>query len=289
MKHNVVHRARRFPGVIAQMGMSATGWVLKLAVVAFMLGPVLCIGVLSFGVESTLAFPPHHWGVGLYVEFFRSHYWVGAVGTSVEIGVPAALLALLVGGPVSWALSRARVPFKNFVQVLGLAPLLLPAISYAIALYVIYLKYNLLYTTTGLILADSVLAVPFVVLITSAAIDRIPADLEYVAMSLGATRRRAVWGVTVQLLRPALGAAVLFGFMTSFDESTFVQFLGGPGQTTLPKAIFDSVRTGLQPVIMAIATVLIFGSGLIIVFAGWLRRGRVALVDQDRAKKAGEG
>jgi ABC-type spermidine/putrescine transport system permease subunit II len=255
---------------------SPVGAAFKAIIVLFMVTPVTCIAVLSFSQENALVFPPPAWGVGLYEQFFHSSYWLGALLTSVKIGVPSAVLATLVGSPAAWALSRARVPFQNAVMLLGVTPLLLPSISFAIALYIIYLKFNLLYTTYGLVLADSVLAIPFILLIVKAAIDRIPVELELVAMSLGATRRRAVWGVTVQLLRPALAAALLFSFMTSFDESTIVQFLGGPGQTTLPKAIFDSVRTGLQPVIMAIATIMVFGSGILMLLVGRLRGGRTA-------------
>lgn len=259
---------------VGGLALSVAGTVLRVVIVAFMVAPVLCVVVLSFGQGQTLSFPPQSWGVGLYASFFRSSYWLGALLTSVKLGVPAALISLAVGAPVSWVLSRGKIPFKSVIQLLALSPLILPAISYAIALYGMYLRTNLLYTNIGLILADSVLGIPFVVLIVKAALDRIPAELELAAMSLGAGRRRAVLEITLSLLRPALASSFIMCFMTSFDESTVVQFLGGPGQTTLPKAIFDTVRTGLQPVILAIATILVVGSGLLMIAAGRLRSGR---------------
>ncbi len=60
--------------------------------------------------------------------------------------------------------------------------------------------------------------------------------------------------------------------MTSFDEAVFVTFLGGAGQVTLPKAILNSARTGVDPVVMAIATLLMIGTSLLMLLA--LRFGR---------------
>lgn len=259
--------------------LSPAGVVLRAVLVIFMIAPVLCIAVLSFGQEQTLEFPPQSWGVGLYTTFFHSGYWITALLTSLKIGLPAALLAVVVGTPVCWVLSRGMLPFKSGLQILALSPLILPAIAFAIALYGMYLRFNVLYTDTGLILADATLGIPFVLLIVKAALDRIPAELELVAMSLGAKRPRAVLEITLRLLGPAVFASFIMSFMVSFDEATLVQFLGGPGQTTLPKAIFDSARTGFQPVILAIATILEFGTGILIVTVGKLRGSRAVRAD----------
>lgn len=270
-----IGRPASMPGGLSWLSRiaSVAGVVLRAAIVVFMVGPVVCLAVLSFGQEHILVFPPQSWGFGLYQEFFHSSYWVGAILTSLKIGIPSAILAVAVASPVAWALSRARVPFPNFVQMFGLIPLILPSISYAIALYALYLKVNLLYTNIGLVLADAALGVPFVLFITKAALDRIPLELELTAMTLGATRLRAVAGITLQLLRPALAASLVFAFMASFDESTFVQFLGGPDQTTLPKAMFDSARVNLSPAILAVGTVLVLGSGVLTLIAARLRSG----------------
>jgi ABC-type spermidine/putrescine transport system permease subunit II len=274
----VLGRRRRVSAAIGRYVIRPAGVVFKALIVFFMLGPIVTVAVLSFGENRIFSFPPPKWGFGLYSKFLHSHYWVHSILTSMKIAIAAAALATVVTVPVAWSLRRTRMPLKGAFLGLGIAPLLLPAVSFAIALYVIYLRNNLLDTTLGVILAHSVLAVPFVLLIVTAAVDRIPAELELVAMSLGASRFRAVRDVTLRLLKPALAAALLFGFVTSFDESTFVQFLAGPNQTTLPKAIFDSVRTGLEPLIMAVAALLVTVSVGLILIIGWLRGARAGAV-----------
>ena len=93
-----------------------------------------------------------------------------------------------------------------------------------------------------------------------------------VAMSLGASRARALIGITFRLTLPAILAAFVLAFLAAFDEATFVNFVGGPDLVTLPKAIFDSLRLGVDPLITGIATILMALTGITMMLAVWLRR-----------------
>jgi ABC-type spermidine/putrescine transport system permease subunit II len=251
-----------------------TDFVFRVVLIVFMLIPAAVVAVLSFSNETTLAFPPHKWGLLQYRTFFGSSYWMGAVVKSFSIGIPVALLDLLIGVPAAYAITRSKMPGRGVLRTVGLAPLVLPGVAYAVAMYTFFIQVHLVGQTIGLILAHVIIGIPFVIIITTASLARIPAELELVAMTLGASRPRAVAGITVRLLLPAIGAAFIFAFITSFDEATFVNFVGGPGLITLPKAIFDSIRTGLDPVITAIATILMVMTGLIMTIATYLRSDR---------------
>jgi ABC-type spermidine/putrescine transport system permease subunit II len=126
----------------------------------------------------------------------------------------------------------------------------------------------------GLVFADCMLVIPFVVIVIESSLSRIPRDLELVAMTLGASRSRAIVGITLRLLLPAIAASFILCFITNFDEAVFVNFLSGPGLTTLPKAIFNSLRTGLDPSITAVATVLMIFSTAVVAGAWALRTSR---------------
>jgi ABC-type spermidine/putrescine transport system permease subunit II len=258
-----------------QRGISAVlGWLSRIfvgIVIVLMLVPVAVVTVLSFSNETFLQFPPHHWGFRQYSAFFGSPYWVDAVKKSFEIGIPVALLATAIGIPAVLALNRTNLPFRGALQSMGLAPLVIPGVAYAMAMYTFYAQIHLLGKSIGLIMAHTILALPFIVIITGAAISRIPRELELVAMTLGASRFRAVTGITLRLLWPAIAASFIFAFLTSFDEAVFVNFVGGPGLITLPKAIYDSVLTGIDPLITAIATVLMAGTGIIMMLAVYWR------------------
>lgn len=267
-------------GVTRPLDMAA-----KIVVVLFMLGPAALILVLSFSGESSLRFPPRTWGFTQYESFLASDYWLASVGKSTMIALCAPLLAALVGVPACVALERSRMPLRGTVRLLGVAPLVLPGVAYALALYTFFVEADLAGTVLGLILADSMLALPFVVVIVSAGLRQIPRELELVAMTLGASAARATFGITLRLLVPSIAAALLLGFVTTFDEAVFVNFLGGGGVVTLPKAIFDSVRTDLEPLITAIAALLMVATGIVVFLATrWRRNAGEAAWSSSRSK-----
>jgi ABC-type spermidine/putrescine transport system permease subunit II len=164
------------------------------------------------------------------------------------------------------------MPFREGLELVGLAPFLLPGVAFAIAMYAMYVQFHLVGSTVGLILADTAIALPYVVIIAGAAIKRAPKDLELVAMTLGASRLRAMVGITLRLILPAVAASFVLAFIAAFDDATFVNFVGGPGLVTLPKAIFDSLRLGIDPLINGIATILMVLTGVAMTVAVWLRR-----------------
>ncbi len=255
---------------------SALIWASRIVLavaIAFLLIPVIVTAVLSFSNETYLHFPPAHWGLRQYSTLFATPYWLDAVKKSFEIALPVATLATLIGIPAVFALNRTKLPFAGVLQGLGISPLIIPGTAYALAMYTFYAQIHLIGKTIGLILAHTILALPFVILIVGSAINRIPQEIELVAMTLGASRARAMLGITLRLLLPAIGAAYVFAFLASFDEATFVNFVGGPGLITLPKAIYDSVITGIDPLITAIATILMVCTGAVMTAAVYWRRG----------------
>lgn len=247
-------------------------FALVLLLIVFLFVPVVVVVMLSFSNATVLQFPPDQFGLRQYVAFFQNQYWTSSVVKSLVIALPTALVAVLVGMPAVFAFNRTRLPFREGLELSGLTPFLLPGVAYAVALYAMYAQFHIVGTTVGLILADSVIALPFVVVIVGAAIKRVPPDLELVAMSLGASRARALIGITFRLTLPAIAAAFVLAFLAAFDEATFVNFVGGPDLVTLPKAIFDSLRLGVDPLITGIATILMALTGVTMLLAVWLRR-----------------
>jgi ABC-type spermidine/putrescine transport system permease subunit II len=236
-------------------------------IVLVMLAPPAMVVALSFSNERFFEFPPHAWGLRQYRVLFEDPRWGSAVWLSVKIAVPVALLATLIVVPALFTFHRSRLPMRNALQLGGLTGLVLPVSAYAVAMYGVFARLDLLGTYVGLVLADLTLAIPVMLLVTSPALSRIPEELELAAMVAGASRARAWLQITARLLAPAILAGAVLAFMASFDESVFINFLGGSGQETLPRAILDSVRFGLEPVVTAIATLLILGTSAAMIFA----------------------
>ncbi|MFI0482979.1 ABC transporter permease [Actinomadura sp. 9N215] len=253
-------------------GVQAADLVVRAAAVLFLGVPILCVVVLSFSNAEVLQFPPEEWGLRQYRSFFGSDAWIDAMVLSFKLATVSAAISLLIGIPAVFALHRSRLPLKGLLQAVGLSPLVIPGVAYAVALYTLFVQFRLTSNMAALVLTYAVHGLPFVLLILGSALSRLPAETELVAMTLGASRPRAMVGITLRQLLPAIGASYIFAFISSFDEAVLINFLGGPGTVTLPKAIFDNVKTGLDPNITAIATLLMAGTGVVGSLAFLLRR-----------------
>ncbi|RKS68369.1 putative spermidine/putrescine transport system permease protein [Actinomadura pelletieri DSM 43383] len=253
-------------------GVRAVDLVVRAVAVLFLGVPIVCVVVLSFSNAEVLQFPPEEWGLRQYRSFFGSDTWIDAMVLSFKLATVSAAISLLIGIPAVFALYRSRLPLKGLFQAIGLSPLVIPGVAYAVALYTLFVQFRLTSNMVALVFTYAVHGLPFVLLILGSAMARLPAETELVAMTLGASRPRAMVGITLRLLLPAIGASYIFAFITSFDEAVLINFLGGPGTVTLPKAIFDNVKTGLDPNITAIATLLMAGTGVVGSLAFMLRR-----------------
>jgi ABC-type spermidine/putrescine transport system permease subunit II len=244
-------------------------------IVAFMFAPTVMMGILSFSNESYISFPPGHWGLHQYREALFGDRWMPALGRSLMVASATAVVALVVGALAVVALNRAGFRGRRVLHVVAVGPLLVPALAYAIALYLVLARVHLLGTLTGLVLAHSVLALPFVVLLVNAAAGRVPRDLEGAAMSLGAGRTRALLDITGRILLPAFAAALVLAFLTSFDEVVVASFVGGIGFETLPRAIFADLRSGADPAIAAVGMLLTVVTGVLLAALALLRKRTV--------------
>ena len=242
------------------------------AIVVFMFAPTVIMGILSFSGEPFVSFPPGHWGLRQYREALLGDRWLPALGRSLVVAISASAIALVTGVGAVVALNRTRLRGRGVLQAVAVSPLLVPSLGFAIALYLVFADLHLLGTAKGLVLAHAVLGLPFVILVVGGAITRTPRDLEGVAMSLGASRRRALLDVTGRLLIPALVGALLLAFITSFDEVVVTSFVAGPGYETLPRAILADVRSGVDPAIAAVGMLLTAMSALLLIGLRLVRR-----------------
>ncbi|MQA05906.1 MAG: ABC transporter permease subunit [Streptosporangiales bacterium] len=243
--------------------------------VAFLLVPVMLVIALSFSGTTFIQFPPKSWGWRQYSALVQSEYWLEAIRLSAIIAAATAIVSTVIALMACFAIFRTRMLGGQVLRVAGVTPLIIPVAAYGVALYGLFSRLDLIGSTVGLVVAHTLLSMPLAVVILGASMEQISPELEYVAMSLGASRARAWAGITMRLLAPAIGASLVFCFVSSFDEAVLVNFLGGGVLVTLPKAIFDSVRFGVDALITAAATLLIVATaGLMAVAGRWQKAVR---------------
>jgi putative spermidine/putrescine transport system permease protein len=219
-----------------------------------------------------MQFPPPGLSWQWYERYFDDPQWVDATVRSLYIGVATAILALALGVPLAFSLVRTKFIGRVLVDRVALAPLIVPTIILSVSLYGLFSKLKLIGEWYGLVIAHTVLALPFVVLVMSAGLRDFDRGLEQAAEGLGASRVRTLLRVTLPLLRPSLVSAGLLAFISSFDELVVALFLAGPNMT-LPKKMFDNILMEIDPTIAAVSVMQILLVSIVLVLIGRFGRG----------------
>jgi ABC-type spermidine/putrescine transport system permease subunit II len=218
----------------------------------FLVAPLLVVFPLSFSSSAYLQFPPPGWSLRWYVAYVEDQAWIDATIRSLKIAAATTVLATLLGTLLAFGIVRGRYPGKALVNQISLAPLIVPVIIYSIAVYAVFAQLKLIGDWRAIVLGHTVHAIPYVVIVVGAALRTYDETFELAAMSLGASRLRAIWRVTLPQIRPALVSAMFLAFISSFDELLVAMFLGGSNMT-LPKKMFDNIINAIDPTIAAVS------------------------------------
>lgn len=218
----------------------------------FLMAPLVIVFPLSFSASPYLQFPPPGWSLRWYEAYLDDPAWIDATIRSLKIGVATTVLATLLGTLLAFGLVRGRYPGKTLVNQVSLMPLIVPTIIYSIAVYAMFAKLRMIGNWHAIVLGHTVHAIPYVVIVVAAALRTYDEAYEQAAMSLGASRARAIWRITLPQIRPALISAMFLAFISSFDELVVAMFLGGSNMT-LPKKMFDNIINAIDPTIAAVS------------------------------------
>jgi putative spermidine/putrescine transport system permease protein len=241
-------------------------------VLVYLVAPIFVIVPLSFTSGQLLVFPLPGWSLQWYREFFTSPSWTSALGNSVLIGIATMCLATVLGTAAALGLHGSRSRFKALIFGLLVTPLAVPVVIVAVALYYYFAAVGLVGTYLGLVLAHTVLALPFVIVTVSATLQSFDPNLVRAALSLGSSPTRAFRTVTLPIIAPGVIAGALFAFVTSFDEVVVALFLASPQQRTLPRQIFSGVSENITPAITAAAVILLVVSIVLMAVVELLRQ-----------------
>jgi putative spermidine/putrescine transport system permease protein len=242
------------------------------AVCVFLVAPSLVVVPMSFSSAELLVFPPPGYSLRWYANFFERPEWTLAGRNSFVVAALTTVLATGLGTMAALGLVRGRVPLRALVTAVFLTPMIVPAIVTAVAVYGLYATLRLTGTVAGMVLAHTVLALPFVIVNVSAVLQGMDWRIEQAARSLGASPLRAFWLVTLPLVRPGIVAGALFAFITSFDELVVALFISGIEAVTLPVQMWSGIRFEINPTVAAVSTMLIAMSAVVFAVVGLARR-----------------
>ncbi|CAB3674110.1 ABC transporter permease subunit [Achromobacter piechaudii] len=261
---------------VSGTGQSRMLWWIVLGVLAFLSAPAFLMIPLSFDSGSGLTWPPKGFSLQWYEQMFTSPVWMQAITRSLIVGVGTGLLAMLIGTPAAFLLVRANMRGKSAMLAFVLSPIVVPRMIIAVGMFYFFARVGLVGSTIGLILAHTVVAVPYVVITMMAVLRNYDTRLDLAAQSLGAGPWATLRFVTFPILGAGLMSSFLFAFATSFDELTIALFASGGLNATLPKQFWDEVTLQISPVIAAVSTCLFIFIAALIWLADRLRRRSLA-------------
>lgn len=267
---------KRLRRSVSGTGQSRTLWWIVLGVLAFLSAPAFLMIPLSFDSGSGLTWPPKGFSLQWYEQMFTSPVWMQAITRSLIVGVGTGLLAMLIGTPAAFLLVRANMRGKSAMLAFVLSPIVVPRMIIAVGMFYFFARVGLVGSTIGLILAHTVVAVPYVVITMMAVLRNYDTRLDLAAQSLGAGPWATLRFVTFPILGAGLMSSFLFAFATSFDELTIALFASGGLNATLPKQFWDEVTLQISPVIAAVSTCLFIFIAALIWLADRLRRRSLA-------------
>jgi molybdate transport system permease protein len=242
----------------------------------FVVPAVVGVGFLAVPLAGLLG--RTRWG-GLAGELATPRV-LEALRLSLVCSLGAVAFSLLVGVPLAFVLARVEFPGRNLVRALTTLPMVLPPVVGGVALLLAFGRRGLAgqwlerafgvtlpFTTTGAILAEAFVAMPFLVLTTEAGLRAMDRRFEDAAATLGAGRWTTFRRVTLPLIAPSLGAGTALCWARALGEfGATITFAGNlPGVTqTMPLAVYLALETDLEAAIALSLALLAISLALLV-------------------------
>jgi len=252
-------------------------WLIVAIVALYFVLPTLFVIPMSFSTASTFQFPPKGFTLALYENFFTHKVWLTSLRNSVLVALLAAALATVVGTAAALGLHNLTGRLARFARTLLMVSMVTPAIVIAVAIYISFLKWHLVGTLGGYVLAHAAIGVPFVLVSVTSALGGFDRTLLRASASLGAPPWRTFLRVTMPLISRGIITGAIFAFVTSFDEVVIALFLRAPRFQTLPVQMYNSVTVEIDPTIAASSSIVVTAVTvlcLVLQFVGGRRRSR---------------
>jgi putative spermidine/putrescine transport system permease protein len=202
---------------------------------------VTAVATNSFATRWLGTWFPEGYTTGWYLAAWKEFQLSAILWVTFEVVFAVVALSILIGVPAAYTLARKNFPGKRAVTLLFLLPLVIPPITYGIPLATVMYQTHLAGTLPGVILANLVPALPFVILVMTPFIEQIDPSLESAAKVFGAGTAKMFWHVLVPLLLPGILAAGLLVLVRTIAMFELTFLTSGPDSQTLVVALYYAV------------------------------------------------
>ena len=238
--------------------------VITYGVMSFLLLPIFAIISTSFTELGYVAFPPKGFTFKWYLVAFDRPGYGDALLLSFSIAVVTSVFATFFGLLVAVTIVRHRFPGRALLDMFFMSPLVMPTLVIGLALLQYYAITGVGTTFAGVVIGHIVVTTPYATRLIMASLTGVDHAIEWAAQTLGASPAGAFVRVTLPVIRNGIVSGAIFTFIMSFENVTVSAFLKTPKMLTFPVKIFSHWDKVLQPWLIALATMVIVGTFLVL-------------------------
>ena len=242
------------------------------AVLLYLVLPILIVVPMSFSSARFLTFPPPSLSLRWYREYIGNPAWMQATLVTLTVAVCTVVIATPLGVSAAYAISQSKLRIMRIIHAALLLPLMVPIIITAVGIFFVYAKVGLIATMSGLVLANVMLGLPYVIISVVAGLQSFDTTQEMVARSLGMNRLRSFFAVTLPQIKASVIAGAIFAFISAMDETIVAIFISGGQYQPLTKRMFTALRDEIDPTIAAISTLMTATSFMLVLIASTRKR-----------------
>lgn len=222
----------------------------------FLFAPLVIIALTSIGTENFIAFPPKGFSLKWFVNVFNSESFMKSMSSSFMISGIATVIALIIGIPAAYGLSRSNFKGKGILKSFFFSPLIVPGIVVGFSLFQFLIVKLGLNIYISLLIGHTVAIVPYIIRVVGSSLEGVDYSIEEAAVSLGCTKLQSFFKIVMPNITSGIIAAFMLAFINSFNNVPVSMFLTGPGVSTLPITMMNYVEYNYDPTVSALSVLL---------------------------------
>lgn len=240
-------------------------FIFSLLVFAFLFIPLLIIVVTAFGEAATITFPIKGFSLKWFANVFQSDAFIDSLVLSGKLALYATLVALLVGIPAAYAISRFQFKGKKLLKSFFLSPTIVPGVVVGYSIFQFVVLKLQMPVFQGLLLGHFLVVLPYIIRVVGSSLEQFDFSIEEAAWSLGCNKVKAFFKVVLPNITSGISAAFMLAFINSFNNIPVSMFLKGPGISTLPTTLMNYIEYNYDPTVSAVSVLLMLAT-IVIMF-----------------------
>lgn len=251
-----------------------------IVLITWLVLPLLPLAIWSFA--KGWYFPdilPKRWTLNAWDYTFSDTAGVlDSLWITIWISLAATGLSVLIGVPAGRALGMYKFKGKELVELMILAPVIVPGIAVVLGIHSIFIFWGLNNTITGVVLVHLIPTLPYMTLVMSGIFANYDPAYEDQARSLGASPLKTFWYITLPAIMPGIIVGGLFAFLVSWSQYILTLLIGGGRIITLPLLLFNFATSGRNDITGAIGMIYILPGIIILLLTAKHLSGRSGAV-----------